>query len=67
MWVGSVLQGLIAVATTAAALAVMLWVGIAFIRRAIRLRRGGCIHCGYNLTGNVSGRCPECGAVTHER
>ena len=22
---------------------------------------GHCPHCGYNLTGNVSGRCPECG------
>jgi hypothetical protein len=22
-----------------------------------------CIECGYNLTGNVSGRCPECGRV----
>lgn len=22
-----------------------------------------CHCCGYNLTGNVSGRCPECGAV----
>lgn len=22
-----------------------------------------CMHCGYNLTGNVSGRCPECGEV----
>ena len=22
---------------------------------------GHCRHCGYNLTGNVSGRCPECG------
>jgi hypothetical protein len=20
-----------------------------------------CVHCGYDLTGNVSGRCPECG------
>ncbi len=20
-----------------------------------------CSHCGYNLTGNVSGTCPECG------
>jgi hypothetical protein len=20
-----------------------------------------CIYCGYDLTGNVSGRCPECG------
>ncbi len=24
---------------------------------------GQCRKCGYNLTGNVSGRCPECGAV----
>ncbi|MFH1748613.1 MAG: hypothetical protein ABIG44_16380 [Planctomycetota bacterium] len=22
-----------------------------------------CIRCGYDLTGNVSGRCPECGAA----
>ncbi|GMU84537.1 MAG: hypothetical protein AMXMBFR47_44060 [Planctomycetota bacterium] len=22
---------------------------------------GACKHCGYDLTGNVSGRCPECG------
>ncbi len=22
-----------------------------------------CSHCGYNLTGNVSGRCPECGTL----
>lgn len=24
--------------------------------------RAFCHNCGYNLTGNVSGRCPECGA-----
>lgn len=29
--------------------------------RADRHRRGHCRKCGYNLTGNVSGRCPECG------
>lgn len=23
-----------------------------------------CLSCGYNLTGNVSGRCPECGTPT---
>lgn len=22
---------------------------------------GLCLHCDYNLTGNVSGQCPECG------
>jgi len=26
-----------------------------------RLPPGHCRKCGYNLTGNVSGRCPECG------
>ena len=25
---------------------------------------GHCRSCGYNLTGNVSGRCPECGKGT---
>jgi hypothetical protein len=24
----------------------------------------GTCHCGYDLTGNTSGRCPECGAAT---
>ena len=26
-----------------------------------RLRKGYCVACDYDLTGNVSGRCPECG------
>lgn len=26
-------------------------------------RNAGSCACGYNLTGNVSGRCPECGTV----
>ena len=25
---------------------------------------GHCQQCGYNLTGNVSGKCPECGKPT---
>lgn len=30
-----------------------------------RLRDAGrCMGCGYDLTGNVSGRCPECGRAT---
>ena len=43
------------------------WIGV-FI--GYRLRRGPrpvdpgvCSSCGYNLTGNVSGRCPECGTA----
>jgi hypothetical protein len=31
------------------------------IRRYRRCKQGQCLVCGYNLTGNVSGRCPECG------
>lgn len=37
---------------------------IAFIRGPVRRwrrrRKGCCVKCGYNLTGNVSGVCPEC-------
>lgn len=42
-----------------------LYPAIAFIRgplrRYRRRRRGLCIRCGYDLEGNVSGACPECG------
>jgi hypothetical protein len=31
------------------------------VRRHRRRLRGLCAQCGYNLTGNVSGTCPECG------
>ena len=31
------------------------------LRRRRRARRGLCPGCGYDLTGNVSGVCPECG------
>ena len=30
-------------------------------RRVRRRRQGLCTECGYDLTGNVSGKCPECG------
>jgi hypothetical protein len=33
-------------------------------RRRPRRPRATCLACGYNLTGNVSGRCPECGCAT---
>jgi hypothetical protein len=32
-------------------------------RGIIRTERGLCPRCGYDLTGNVSGTCPECGTV----
>jgi len=41
---------------------------LAFIRgpfrRFRRRRRGLCVQCGYNLTGNTTGVCPECGTQT---
>ena len=32
--------------------------------RRARYGAGRCARCGYDLTGNVSGVCPECGAKT---
>lgn len=31
------------------------------VRTKLRRLRGECTACGYNLTGNTSGLCPECG------
>jgi hypothetical protein len=31
-----------------------------------RIRPGCCRSCGYDLTGNVSGICPECGTAVAE-
>ena len=43
---------------------------IAFIRgplrRYRRRRKGLCLKCGYDLTGNVSGICPECGTPANK-
>ena len=32
------------------------------LRRWRRKRKGLCLACGYDLTGNVTGTCSECGA-----
>lgn len=49
----------------AAAILPVTWI-IAFaryrLRRRIALRHGLCTTCGYNLAGNTTGICPECGA-----
>lgn len=45
-------------ALIAAAVSFRLWVRV-YPRRP----HGACQNCGYDLTGNISGRCPECGAA----
>ena len=35
----------------------------AFLLRRHARRPGHCPACGYDLTGNVTGRCPECGTA----
>ena len=37
-----------------------------FIRNRRRFPRGHCEKCGYNLTGNLSGTCPECGTKVEQ-
>lgn len=34
------------------------------LRLTARCRRGLCVRCGYNLAGNISGVCPECGTAS---
>jgi len=40
--------------------------GVHRLRSRRRRRRGHCAACGYNLTGNTSGVCPECGVKTRQ-
>lgn len=35
--------------------------GEIFVRRKAKGRDGRCRRCDYDLTGNISGTCPECG------
>ena len=37
--------------------------GLVTSQRGARTPTHGCVSCGYDLTGNVTGRCPECGRV----
>ncbi|MEW6251109.1 MAG: hypothetical protein AB1716_10715 [Planctomycetota bacterium] len=47
-----------------AAPGVVLWIAAWWLRRH-RYGAGRCHRCGHDLTGNVSGRCAECGAAVH--
>ncbi|HEY8748942.1 MAG TPA: hypothetical protein VIM11_13255 [Tepidisphaeraceae bacterium] len=48
--------------------------GMVWLRRVIRdtvhrrrSARGLCVSCSYDLTGNTSGTCPECGKAVAEK
>jgi len=41
--------------------AIAAWRVVAYVRWTSSRRPGDCQYCGYSLTGNVSGICPECG------
>lgn len=56
------------VALGAASLIVPVGTAVAYYRWRMRIQRRpprgpGCKRCGYDLTGNVSGVCPECGTI----
>ncbi len=42
----------------------LLGMGLGWLIRARRWKPGHCDTCGYDLTGNVTGTCPECGEDT---
>ncbi len=46
-----------------AVLPVLLFISVVRRRSILsaRMKNGSCLKCGYSLTGNVSGTCPECG------
>ena len=43
--------------------ALPIWWLFRLVRGDRRMRGGLCHHCGYNLSGNTSGTCPECGTA----
>ena len=44
----------------------LLWI-MRRLRNHSRFPDGSCLHCGYSLTGNVGGICPECGEKIDSR
>ena len=55
------------VSIAAGAILPFLWLGthLAEADRRHRLAQGRCSACNYNLQGNTSGVCPECGVPIH--
>lgn len=58
-------------AICALSLVVLVFLCVVLIRRLTRGSRrralGLCPRCAYNLTGNSSGRCPECGRALDDQ
>jgi hypothetical protein len=57
IWLGFVMNTMV--------LGVAAWIVIGLLKMTtghLRTLRNRCEKCGYSLTGNTSGRCPECGA-----
>jgi hypothetical protein len=60
------IRGLLAALSGAAVLGVLIYYVVATHRRARNLKCGRCGVCGYDLTANASGVCPECGGLAPE-
>lgn len=72
-WITSQIADFVRVRVTTGELALLfvgqlpIWtIAARCFRVRTNLKPGTCVSCAYDLTGNVSGRCPECGvAVVH--
>lgn len=67
--------GMLRIRRTLVSFSVPLWAfsvafgGVAWLAwpRQRPVRPGACARCSYDLTGNLSGRCPECGTPLREQ
>ncbi len=67
IWLGNESVSILVPLWFAEALLLGVCVGTAYLSRRHRPLLSQCIRCGYDLTGNVSGRCPECGVRREDR